>query len=124
LCDLPADPDLAGLSLAPVLANPKGAFKSAAYTQHPRPAYYDRTEKGVPDAMGCSVRTAKVRYTEWRDWETGKIVGRELYEHFRDPHELENTADAPHDPVALAEAVHLLAEQFPPDAPPKSRQQK
>jgi iduronate 2-sulfatase len=121
LCGLPVRGSLDGQSLAPVLASPRAIVKSAAFTQHPRPAYYDRTEKGVPDAMGYSVRTPHVRYTEWRDWETGKVVGRELYEHARDPHELENTAETPHDPAALAQAQQHLAAQFPLDSPPASR---
>jgi iduronate 2-sulfatase len=71
LCGLPKPPGLDGMSLAPVLADASKAVKSAALTQHPRPAYYDRTEKGVPDAMGYSIRTDRLRYTEWRDWESG-----------------------------------------------------
>ena len=42
--------------LLPVLNDPAKAGKPAALTQHPRPAYYDRTAKGVPEAMGYSQR--------------------------------------------------------------------
>ena len=28
--------------------------------------------------MGVSVRTPRVRYTEWRDWKTGDTVAREV----------------------------------------------
>ena len=95
------------------------AVKPAAFTQHPRPAYYDRTPEGVPEAMGYSVRTDKVRYTEWRDWKTGKVIARELYEHARDPGEMRNTVDSPGDAEALKDAVKVLNEQVPPDVLPQ-----
>jgi iduronate 2-sulfatase len=72
--------------------------------------------------MGCSVRTPHVRYTEWRDWETGKLVGRELYDHRNDPAETISVADDPSaDAAALAEARRLLHAQFPPDVAPASK---
>lgn len=86
LADLPAAPGLEGRSLGPLLADPDATVKPAAYTQHPRPAYY----KGQPEAMGCSVRTARYRYTEWRDFATGRVVARELYDHRTDPAETRN----------------------------------
>jgi iduronate 2-sulfatase len=121
LCGLPAPPKLAGTSLVPLLTDPAKTVKPAAFTQFPRPAYYDRTPKGVPDAMGYSVRTAKVRYTEWRDWETGKVLAAELYDHARDPAELANTIEKPTDPAALAEAKTLLHAAVPPGVPPSKR---
>jgi iduronate 2-sulfatase len=124
LCELPAPGKLEGKSLQPVLDNPASTIKPAAFTQHPRPAYYDRTEKGVPDAMGYSVRTDKVRYTEWRDWETGKVLGRELYDHAADPGETRNlaTSHSDQDAMALLAARRLLHEQFPPERIPSSVQ--
>jgi iduronate 2-sulfatase len=115
LCGLPAAGKIEGQSLRPVLDDPSASVKPAAFTQHPRPAYYDRTAKGVPDAMGYSVRTAHVRYTEWRDWETGKLLGRELYDHRTDPREMTNIAGASPavDAAALAEAAIMLQKQFP-----------
>lgn len=122
LCGLPAAGRLDGLSLRPALDNPTATIKPAAFTQHPRPAYYDRTEKGVPDAMGYSVRTAKVRYTQWRDWQTGQLVGTELYDHRTDPAEMKNLAGDPAaDAAALAEAADLLDKQFPRQTPPAKR---
>ncbi|MCI0705193.1 MAG: sulfatase [Planctomycetia bacterium] len=121
LCGLPAAPKLEGTSLVPVLNDPTKTVKRAAFTQHPRPAYYDRTEKKVPDAMGYSIRTDKVRYTEWRDWESGKLLGAELYDHTRDPLELTNAIDAPPDANALAEAKKLLHKAVPPEVPPSKR---
>jgi iduronate 2-sulfatase len=68
--------------------------------------------------MGYSVRTPKVRYTEWREWETGKVTARELYDHVGDPQETKNAIDAPPDAAALDEAVKLLHAEFPADVPP------
>lgn len=117
LAGLKTPEGLEGKSLAPVLAEPAKAVKDAAFTQHPRPAYFDRTEKGVPDAMGCSVRTAAGRYTEWRDWETGKLLGAEYYDHARDPDEKTNRIDAK-DSDDLKAARRALHAQFPPARAP------
>jgi iduronate 2-sulfatase len=119
LCGLPAMKGMDGTSLRPILEDPKKQLKTAAFTQHPRPAYPDRTEKGVPDAMGYSVRTEKIRYTEWRDWESGKLLGRELYDHTSDPGETRNVVDFAKDP--LVHTRGLLHKQFPPDVPPAKR---
>ncbi|MCI0359846.1 MAG: sulfatase [Planctomycetaceae bacterium] len=121
LCGLPAPAGLEGTTLRKLLDDPAAAVKSAAFTQHPRPAYYDRTEKGVPDAMGYSVRTAKARYTQWRDWQTGKLLAAELYDHTSDPREMTNLIDSPAAEPLLAEARRLLHQQFPPDKIPAKR---
>ena len=71
---------LEGVDLTPVLRDPAAQVKDAAFTQHPRPAYFDRFPAGVPKVMGVSVRLETVRYTEWRDWESGGVVGAELYD--------------------------------------------
>lgn len=115
LAGLPQSKGVEGKSLAPLLADASASVQQAAFTQHPRPAYFDRTPRGVPEAMGYSVRTATLRYTEWRDWRTGKLVGRECYDHGRDPAETRNVIDTPPDAAALATAVALLHQQFPPD---------
>ncbi len=108
-------------SLRSVLDDPDKTVKPAAFTQHPRPAYYDRTATGLPDAMGYSIRTAKVRYTEWRDWESGRVLGAELYDHVGDPGETRNVIDAPPNASDLAEAKELLKKAVPPDVPPAKR---
>src|SRR5688572_19012610 len=94
-CGLPAAKELDGISLVPVLRDPTKSVKPAAFTQHPRPAYFDREPAKVPQAMGCSVRTARVRYTEWRDWKTGETIGRELYTEDDEPAETRNRIDDP-----------------------------
>ena len=113
LCDLQNAPKLEGTSLAPVLRDPAKPAKSAAFTQHPRPAYYDRTPAKVPTHMGYSVSTAHVRYTEWRDWKTGEVTGRELYDHATDPEELRNVIDQASLAKPQAEAMALIKGQFP-----------
>jgi iduronate 2-sulfatase len=114
LCGLPQPEGLEGTSLAPVLKNPAASVKAAAFTQHPRPAYYDREPGKAPKAMGCSVRTADVRYTEWRDWVTGGVIAQELYATEKDPAETRNALEDKDLQLARAKAARLLRAQFPP----------
>ena len=114
LCGLPQPSGLEGKSLTPVLRDPAQEIKPAAFTQHPRPAYYDREPDKLPKAMGCSVRTAAVRYTEWRDWKTGETIARELYDSANDPAEMHNALGAPQLAAAQRDAAAILARQFPP----------
>lgn len=113
LCAVPNAPGLEGVSLVPVLNDPQSKVKDGAFTQHPRPAYPDRTPRGKPEAMGVSVRTASLRYTEWRSFETGAVLARELYDHTRDEAELNNVIDHPSDPATFEAARRLLSDQFP-----------
>jgi iduronate 2-sulfatase len=122
LCGLELPSGLEGASLRKVLDDPALAVKPAAFTQHPRPAYFDRTEKGVPDAMGYSVRTDKARYREWRDWQTGRLLASEFYDHTVDPGEMTNLSTGSDDRPQLAEAKRHLHERFPPDQIPKDIQ--
>ena len=118
MCGLPTPPGLEGRSLVPLLTKPDAPHKPAAFTQHPRPAFPERSKTGQIEAMGYSVRTADVRYTEWRDWTNGRLVARELYDHALDPAETKNVVDTPPSAAALSKAVSLLHAQFPPDQPP------
>ncbi len=118
LCDLPAPESLEGTSLVPVLRDPSKSVKQAAFTQHPRPASYDRTPSKQPESMGVSVRTAKVRYTEWRDWKTGETTARELYTDADEPAETQSLIDAPSTAVDQREAAELLRRQVPLAAHP------
>lgn len=113
LCALPAAPGLDGVSLVPVLDDPQARVKDAAFTQHPRPAYPDRTSRGKPEAMGLSVRTATLRYTEWRNFDTGAVMATELFDHTNDETELHNVIDHPAAPAAVEAARRLLHAQFP-----------
>jgi iduronate 2-sulfatase len=119
LCGVKTPAGLDGVSLAGVLESPTKSVKATAFTQHPRPAYFDRTRTGTPEAMGYSVRTAAGRYTEWRDWQTGKVLGAEYYDHARDPNELTNRqAGTETDKLKARAALHR---QFPPHIPPAKR---
>lgn len=91
LCGLPKAPGVEGVSLVPILKNPKASVQQVAITQHPRPAYY----KGQPEYMGYSARNARWRYTEWRRWSDGKVMARELYDHDHDPKETVNLVEQP-----------------------------
>lgn len=112
VCRLPAPAGLEGTSLLPVIRDPAVGVKTAAFSQFPRPAYYDRTPSKQPQAMGYSVRTAAVRYTEWRDFRTGDVLGRELYDARRDPGETRNVVDAPDLAAEQREAQQLLKKTF------------
>jgi iduronate 2-sulfatase len=113
LCGLPRPAGLDGASLAPVLRDPRASVKTAAFTQHPRPAYYDREPSKQPAAMGVSVRTARVRYTEWRDWKSGETLASEMYEAADEPAETRSVFDDPRHADARREAAQLLNQQFP-----------
>jgi iduronate 2-sulfatase len=109
LSGLPTPDGLAGRSLVPVLRNPATQVRSAALTQHPRPSYYNLSPSRSPTSMGYSLRTERFRYTEWRDWTTGRTSHRELYDHSSDPLETINLADSPqHAADAAAAAASLL----------------
>ncbi|WP_417391450.1 sulfatase [Gimesia sp.] len=109
LCGLPSPGKLEGKSLVPVLKDPTRSVKPAAYTQHPRPAYYRKQ----PENMGVSVRTPRYRYTEWRNFKTGKVIARELYDHTSDPAENTNIIEHPSNQAEFEKAVQLLEAQFP-----------
>jgi iduronate 2-sulfatase len=113
LCGVRAPQGLEGVSLGSILRDPKATVHRGAFTQHPRPAYYDREPGGQPKAMGVSVRTARVRYTEWREWGTGKVLARELYgDDEGDRAEMRNAVDAAELRAAREEAEGLLRERF------------
>lgn len=113
LCELPKPAQLEGISLAPVLGDAAAAPRAVARTQHPRPAYYDREPPFQPKTMGYSIRADRVRYTEWRDWKTGEIIARELYDHESDKAELRNAIGDTHLATALKEAQDRIAREFP-----------
>jgi iduronate 2-sulfatase len=112
-CELPKPEGLEGQSLMPVVRGVSPSVKNAAFTQHPRPAYYDREPSKQPKAMGYSVRTNAVRYTQWRDWGTGQIIDEELYDHGADPDELQNAIKDSRIDASQQEAKALLQQQFP-----------
>ncbi len=113
LCHLSTPKGLEGDSLAPILRDPTKSVKRAAFTQHPRPAYFDTPPGKTPRVMGVSVRTSQGRYTEWRDWKSGETMAREFYEADDEPAETCNLVDDPRFATAQREARVLLRKQFP-----------
>jgi arylsulfatase A-like enzyme len=77
LCGLPAPGYLDGTSLRPVLKDPSGSVKDAAFTQVRRGSFH-----------GFSIRTLRWRYTLWDDGRQGE----QLYDMQADPGETSNLA--------------------------------
>ena len=84
-----------GTSLMPLIENPHGPWKTAAFSQYPR------TAPNGDSVMGYSMRTDQFRYTEWPQFK-GKpeykpnwsvLYGVELYDHKIDPEENVNRAN-------------------------------
>jgi iduronate 2-sulfatase len=121
LCGLKNPKGLEGVSLARAVTDGEKGTKGVAFTQHPRPAYFDRTPTAVPDAMGYSVRTPAGRYTEWRDWATGKLIAAEYYDRGDESEKTRNMFDEMKDTKELKAARTALHAQFPPDVPPAKR---
>lgn len=79
---------LEGTSFAPLLTRPDQSWKSAVFSQFPRPWQY----KGEPEIMGYAIRTDRYRYVEWRNFKTNEVKSIELYDHQSDPGEVNNIA--------------------------------
>lgn len=77
--ELPLPSHLEGKSFASVLGDSQLTIRDAAFSEFSRGG-----------ARGCSIRTKRFRYTEWRNLKDGKVVARELYDHEKDPLETEN----------------------------------
>jgi iduronate 2-sulfatase len=86
LCRLPNPPNLEGRSLVPVLKDANATVKTAALTQHPRPAlYWGGGPQALPKVMGYGLKSDRWSYHEWRNFQTGEVVARELYDNQNDP---------------------------------------
>ncbi|MCC6124594.1 MAG: sulfatase [Pirellulales bacterium] len=115
LCGLPAPDGLEGTSLVPIMNDPGRPWKTAAFSQYPRPG-------GTPIAvnirqMGYSMRTDRHRYTEWRDWKTNEVLARELYDYRTDPQGNANVADEPANHELVAQLGRQLAADWRGAAP-------
>lgn len=83
-----------GVSMVPLMKNPKRRWKTAAFSQYPR--LYISGDV----IMGYTMRTPRYRYTEWVSYdgprfkEIGGLLmdSVELYDHQRDPEENHNFA--------------------------------
>ena len=103
--DTPSDLD--GVSLRPVLINPKAKVKDAALTQHQQPFYGG--EKNWSQ-IGRSIRTQRWRYTQWESIVDRTVTARELYDHQDDPNETRNLAGLADYQSTITELSHRLQE--------------
>lgn len=101
---LPVPEGVEGTSLAPLLTRPDQPWKTAAFSQFPRPWQY----RGEPQTMGYAIRTDRYRYVEWRNFKTDEVKARELYDHQSDPAEMKNIASIP----ANAALIGALQQQL------------
>lgn len=111
LAGLPLPEHLEGFSFAPLLDDPDRPWKSAAFSQFPRPVRVSEphVRPEPDDRMGYSMRTDRYRYVEWRNvLQPDKTVAVELYDHHADPAENVNLAADP----AFAQVVEQLHRQL------------
>ena len=89
LCSLPKQKSCEGESMVNLLKNPEspGPETAISFTTNWGPS--SRSNK----AYAVSLRTDRYRYVEWRsEFEAGKIIHRELYDHSVDSGEINNLA--------------------------------
>ncbi len=99
LCDMagiPMPDFVQGTSLLPLLENPAAKIDRVAHSQYYR--NHDGTEY-----MGYAMRTVTHRFVEWREFGTGKVTARELYDHRQNHSETVNVIDTA--PEALVESL-------------------
>ncbi len=90
---LPLTDGLEGTSLLPLADDPARPWKSAAFSQYPRPG----------DLMGYAMKTDRYRYVEWKKRKTGATEAVELYDHTTDPGENVNVAGKPENAATVKE---------------------
>jgi iduronate 2-sulfatase len=109
ICGLPNPPKLDGTSLLPVLKDASATVKTAALTQHPRPAlYWGGGPQALPQVMGYGLYTDRWSYHEWRDFKSGQVVAQELYDEQADPLETANLVGS----IEAARQIPVLAKQL------------
>ncbi|MHC4994340.1 MAG: sulfatase [Planctomycetota bacterium] len=79
LAGLPPRRGLDGISLAPVVRDPRRSGREVVLSQHSRPF-----KSRAPEVMGYSIRTDRRRYTRWVDWRTRETIAEELYDYTSD----------------------------------------
>ena len=94
-----------GESLAPLLSDATAEVRSCAASQYFRRA-------GDREYMGYAIRTRRYRFVEWRDFGSGEVTARELYDHEADPREQSNCIDTT-DPAVIDELTSALLKEHP-----------
>ena len=109
LAELPLPEHLEGRSFAPLLSDPRQAWKEAAFSQ------FRRRQNGE-EFMGYAMRTDRYRYVEWKNRRTLKTVAWELYDHQADPEENRNLAGEPEQAKLLEQLSAKLRAALPTPA--------
>jgi arylsulfatase A-like enzyme len=116
LCDIAGAPTPAhveGASMLTLLLDPSREWKTAAFSQFPRPVRESRPDAAAEpdDLMGRTMRTARHRFTLWHEvGDLTAVVARELYDYHADPNETRNLAsDAAHGPLVAELEAQLVA---------------
>lgn len=118
-CGLDIPSGLEGTSMIPLLENPERPWKNAVFSQYPRDKKKHR-HKGRGEVMGCALRTDRHRYVEWREWKTGQVVARELYDSAADAGETKNLAANPESKALMRELANMLQAGWRAAMPPSS----
>jgi arylsulfatase A-like enzyme len=118
VCGLKEPEGLEGTSFAPLLEDPDRPWKTAAFSQYPR-ARIGHRHRGHGDLMGYAVRSKRYRYVEWRDWKTGRVEARELYDQHVDPHEMTNLAPDPGQAQVVERLGRVLDKGWKKARPPQ-----
>ena len=92
---------LAGTSLVPLIRDANAAWDRPAFTQ----VQFGKNENAVP---GRTVRTDRWRFIQW----DGGRRGEQLYDHSKDPTEMNNLASDPAHQDVVARLRTLLASQW------------
>lgn len=108
VCGLKDPTGMEGISLKPLLAEPDRSWKNAVFSQYPRARNSNR-HRGHGDIMGYAVRTERYRYVEWQEWETKRVIARELYDLASDPHETRNIAKNSDNHKTVKELERMLS---------------
>ena len=114
LCGVTPPAEIQGTSFVPLLKDPTGPGKEAAYTtvMHEDANFRDHPVRPKPGdgRNGYSVRNDRYRFTQWSDGQT------ELYDHTNDPIEYHDLSHDPdHQPV-VAQMTELLKRRDKPAA--------